>query len=836
MSKFKGAVRQLTKRPGLAAIIVLTLGLGVGANAAMFSLFHQMLLRPLPVPDPGSLVNLNAPGPKSGSVSNNVAGDSDYVFSYPMFRDLERERVVLDVFTGIAAHRSFDASIAAPGTEAVAGVGTSVSGSYFDVLQLAPALGRLIGPQDEPKVDEGRVVVLSFDYWQNKFGGDADVLGKLLSVNGQSMTIIGVAPESFTGTTLGERPQVFVPLTMRWLMEPYFPASSEDRLSHWAYLFARLKPGVDMQQAENAVDVPYRAIINDVEAPLITGGSEQFMQSFREKALVLESGQRGQSSTPEDAALPLTLLLSVTVLVLLIACVNIANLLLARGAARAGEMAVRSSLGASRGQMVAQLLAEAGLIGGLGCLASLPIAAATLGIIGMVIPAEAAASLQIGLSPAAIVFAIVVSMITVLLFGLFPALAATSAAPVAALKEQVGQQSGGRGMARFRRSLVTAQITFSMVLLVLAGLFIQSLANLSKVELGLRAEPIATMSISPVLSGYEPERSSQLFQRIEDDLAALPGVVSVASSMVPLITGDQWGGNVSVQGFEAAPDADTNARYNSVSEPFFRTLQIPLLSGRNFSDADVAGRPRVAIVNETFARKFGYGADVVGKRMSSGSGGELDIEIIGLVRDAKYSDVKEDVPPQYFLARRQDEELGFLNFYVRSELAPEDQLAAMSAVVAALDPNLPVSDLSTLPSVVRDRLFLDRLIGLLSSGFALLATLLAAIGLYGVLSYSVTQRMRELGLRQALGATPNRLLGMVLSQVGVMALVGGTAGLGLAVLLGRAAEAMLFGLSGYDPAVLVAALAVLGAVVFAAGFLPARHAARVDPLEALRYE
>jgi predicted permease len=833
MNRLKGAIRQLTMRPGLTAIIVLTLALGVGANAAMFSLFHQVLLRPLPVPDPDSLVNLSDPGPKRGSVSCGESGDCDHVFSYPMLRDLEREQTA---FTGIAAHRSFGASIAAPGAEAVAGEGTSVNGSYFQVLQLAPALGRLIGPQDEPRVGEGYVVVLSYDYWQNNFGGDRSVLGNLLTVNGQSMTIIGVAPEGFTGTTIGQRPQVFVPLTMRWLMEPYFPADDESRLSYWAYLFARLKPGMDVQRAENAINVPYRAIINDVEAPLNGGGSEQFVRNFREKNLVLAPGARGQSNTPENAAMPLTLLLGVTTLVLLIACVNIANLLLARGAARAGEMAVRASMGASRWQMVAQLLTEAAVLGLLGCLASIPVAAATLGIISMVMPAQAAESLQIGLSPAAILFAIVVSMVTVFLFGLFPALAATRTAPVEVLKEQVGKQSGGRGMARFRRGLVTAQITFSMVLLVLAGLFIQSLSNLANVELGLRADPVATMSVSPVLSGYEPERSSQLFERIEEDLAALPGVVSVSSAMVGVIAGDSWGGNVSVQGFEAAPDADTNARFNSVSEGFFRTLQIPLLAGRDFRDADIAGSPRVAVVNETFARKFGYGADVVGKRMSIGSGGELDIEIVGLVKDAKYSDVKEDAPPQYFLARRQEKEGGFLNFYVRSELAPEDQLAAMSGVVSALDPNLPVNDLSTLPGAVRDTLFLDRLIGLLSSGFAMLATLLAAIGLYGVLSYSVTQRMRELGLRQALGATPARLLGMVLSQVGLMALVGGAAGLILAVLLGRAAEAMLFGLSGYDPAVLTAAVILLGAVVFSAGFVPARYASKVDPLEALRYE
>ena len=835
-NNFKGAVRQLTMRPGLAAIIVLTLAFGIGANAAMFSLFHQVLLQPLPVPDAERLVNLNAPGPKMGSVSSSAAGHSDYVFSYPMLRDLERERLVLDVFTGIAAHDAFGASIAAPGTQAVAGKGTSVNGSYFQVLQLAPALGRLIGPRDEAKVGEGHVVVLSYEYWQNNFGGDRGVLGSILTVNGQPMTVIGVAPQGFTGTTLGQRSQVFVPLTMRWLMTPYIPDDPESRLSYWAYLFARLKPGVDMQQAENAINVPYRAIINEVEAPLNAFMTEQSLKSFREKRLKLEPGARGQSSTPQNAAMPLTLLLGVTTLVLLIACVNIANLLLARGAARAGEMAVRASMGASRRQMVAQLLTEAGLMGLLGCVASVPIAAATLAVISMVMPEGAAASLQIGLSPAAILFAVVVSTITVFLFGLLPALAATHAAPVAVLKEQGGQHSGGRGMARLRRSLVTAQITFSMVLLVLAGLFIQSLSNLANVELGLRADSVATMWVTPARSGYEPERSSQLFQRIEENLAGLPGVVSVASAVVPLIAGNSRTGNVSVQGFEAAPDADTDAGFNAVSEAFFRTLQIPLLAGRDFSNADVAGRPRVAIVNETFARKFGYGRDVVGKRMATGATDELDIEIIGLVKDAKYNDVKEEVPPQYFLARRQEEEQGFLNFYVRSELAPKDQLAAMSGVVAALDPNLPINKLSTLPAVVRDTLYLDRLIGLLSTGFAMLATLLAAIGLYGVLSYSVTQRTRELGLRQAMGATPNRLLRMVLRQVGWMAMAGGATGLILAALLGRAAESLLFGLSGYDPAVLAAATVVLGAVVLAAGYLPARHASKVDPLEALRYE
>ncbi|HEX2139628.1 MAG TPA: ABC transporter permease [Woeseiaceae bacterium] len=833
MNNLKSAARQLAKRPGLAAIIVLTLALGVGANAAMFSLFHQMLLEPLPVPAPERLVILSSPGPKSGSVSCSGIGECDQVFSYPMLRDLQREQTV---FTGIAAHRGFSANIAAEGTPAIAGEGVVVNGDYFPVLRLTPALGRLIGPEDEPKIGERRVAVLSHDYWQNNFGGSASVLGTTLTVNGQRLTVIGVAPEGFSGASLGNRPQVFVPLTMRGLMEPYFPEDSENRRSYWAYLFARLKPGVTMEQAQAAINGPYRAIINEIEVPLNADSSERFIADFREKSIVLAPGARGQSRTPDDARLPLTLLFGVTALVLVIACVNIANLLLARGAMRAGEMALRSAIGASRRQMVAQLVTEAGLLGLLGCLAGLPIAAATLGLIAAIMPAEAAADLGVSLSGAAVAFAGGISLVTVFFFGLFPALAATRTPAGAVLKEQAGQQSGGRGMARFRRSLATVQIAFSMVLLVLAGLFAQSLANVARVDLGLEADSVASFGVAPVLSGYTPERSAALFRRIEEELAALPGVTSVASAMVGVVVGDGWGGNVSVEGFEAAPDDDTNAQYNKVSEGFFRTLGIPLLSGRDFSEADAAGRPEVAIVNESFAQKFGLGDDVIGKRMAFGSGGELGIEIVGLVADAKYSQVKEEIPPQVFLPRYQDEELGFLNFYVRSGLQPGDMLASMVQVVERLDPNLPVNGLATLPDVIRDNTFLDRMIGMLSGGFALLATLLAATGLYGVLAYSVAQRTRELGLRQALGATPGRLRSMVLRQVGWMGLIGGAAGLVLAVLLGRAAESVLFGLSGYEPAVLASAVLVLGAVITAAGYLPARRASSVDPLQALRYE
>lgn len=828
----RSALRQLAKHPGLTAVVVLTLALGIGATTAMFSMFHQVLLRPLPVADAGSLVNLGAPGPKPGSTSCSRAGNCDYVFSYPMLRDLEREQ---QVFTGIAAHRSFGASIAT-GEQAVGGSGLLVSGGYFPVLQLKPALGRLIGPQDEPKVGEGRVVVLGHPYWQSAFGGDPGVIGRTLIVNGQALEVVGVTPEGFNGTTIGQRPQVFVPLTLRWQMEPYFKPSDENRKAYWAYLFARLKPGVTLEQAQTAINVPYRAIINDVEVPLQTGMSPETLERFKAKTLTLEPGARGQSNTPDQARLPLSLLLGVTALVLLIACVNVANLLLVRGAARAGEMAVRAALGASPRQLAAQLLTEAGVLGLLGCAASLPIAAATLGVIASLMPPQAAAGLDLALSPSAVLFAVAASLTTVLLFGLFPALRATRAAPGATLKEQAGQPSGGRRMGRLRQTLATAQIVLALVLLVLAGLFTQSLANIAKVDLGMEVDAVATFSVAPVLNGYAPERSTQLFARIEEELAALPGVVSVASSMVPVLAGDNWGSSVAVEGFEAAPDTNVDSMYNAVGPGFFRTLQVPLVSGRDFGVADGLGAARVAIVNESFARKFGLGGEAVGKRMSTSVGGELDIEIIALARDAKYSGVKDETPPQFFVAHRQDDDLGFMNFYIRTQADPDQLLAAIPRVVAALDPNLPVDDLAMMPTVLRNNVFLDRLIGNLSAGFALLATLLAAIGLYGVLSYSVAQRTREFGLRQALGASPRHLRAMVLRQVGTMAVVGGVVGLVCAALLGRAAESVLFGLSGDEPVVLVGAVAVLGVVVLGAGYVPARRATRIEPIEALRYE
>ena len=832
MSNLKLALRTLFKAPFVTCVAVVSLSLGIGANTAIFSLFDQMLLRALPVADPEELVNLEAPGPKPGSQSCNNAGDCDAVFSYPMFRDLERDSAG---FAGLAAHRSFGANLAYK-RQTLNGEGMLVSGSYFPVLGLKPAIGRLLGPEDDENVGEHFVAVLSHAYWQNRFGESPDVLNETLVVNGQSMTIVGVAPRGFDGTTLGSRPQVFVPLTMRGKMNPNF-SGFEDRRQYWVYVFARLRPGVSIERSAAAVNVTYRAVVNDVEAPLQEGMSDQTLARFREKRILVEPGVHGQSSLHDEARAPLSLLLGVTAVVLLIACANIANLLLARAARRRTELSVRLALGARRSQVVSQLLTESCLLGVLGGLGGLLAARWTLALIVSFLPPEATESLQIALDWRVLMFAAALAVGTGLLFGLFPALSSTRPDLVSTLRSSGGLTAGTSTAGRFRSSLATAQIALSMALLVAAGLFVKSLFHVSRVDLGLDVDAITTFGVSPELNGYEPARARALFESIERALAAEPGVTGVTASMVPLIAGSSWGSSVRVEGFEAGPDTDTGARFNEVGPGFFRTLDIPLLAGREFTERDGSGAPKVAIVNEAFARKFGLGRDAVDHWMRSGrSGEELDTRIVGLVQDAKYSEVKGDVPPQFFRPYRQDDEIGGMYFYARSQAPPETTLAMVPKVVRELDPNLPVEDLKTMAQQIRENIVVDRLVGTLSAAFAGLATLLAAVGLYGVLAYTVTERTREIGLRMALGADRARVRNMVLRQVGRMTIFGGVAGLAGAIALGRLAGSMLYEMEAYDPVVLTVATIFLAGVALGAGFIPAQKASLIDPMRALRYE
>ena len=824
------AIRRLVKTPFVSLVAILSLALGIGANAAIFSLFDQTLLRPLPVVRPSELVNLSAPGPKPGSNSCGQAGSCEEVFSYPMFRDLERLQTV---FTGVAAHVSFGANLAYHG-QTLNGEGTLVSGSYFPLLGLQPTLGRLLTADDDRNVGGHFVTVLSYDYWTTVLGENPSVLNDTIIVNGQTMTIVGVGPRGFSGTTLGNAPKVFVPLTMREQMSPGWKGF-DNRQSYWAYLFARLKPGVSIDQARTALNNLYHSIINDVEAPLQKGLSDQTMAKFRAKTIGVEPGYRGQSSVHREAKTPLLFLMTVTGIVLLIACANIANLLLARGAGRATEMAIRLSLGASRRQLLVQLMTESCVLAVLGGLAGLIVARWTMTLVSSLLPPDAGNMLELGLQGRIVFFAAAVSIATGFIFGLFPAWHSTKPDLVSAIKAQAGQPSGARTAARFRTSLVTAQIALSMALLMCAGLFVKSLSNVTRVDLGIKVDNVITFRLSPGLNGYEPARAKTFYGRVEQELASVPGATGVAVARVALLAGNNWGNDVSVEGFHRDPDTDAEARYNEINPGYFKTLGVPLLSGREFTDADVLGSPKVVIVNEAFAKKFNLGRDAVGKHMTEGEG-KLDIEIVGLVRNAKYSEVKQEVPPLYFRPYRQSERVGSMSFYLRGSSDSAQLLRSVPSVVARLDPNLPIEELKTMPQQVRENVFLDRMISTLSAAFAFLATLLAAVGLYGVLAYTVSQRTREIGLRMALGADAPRVRGMILRQVGWMTLAGVIIGVTGAYYLGKAAASLLFQLQPYDPIVILSSIVVLGLVALGAGYIPAYRASRVHPMQALRYE
>lgn len=832
MRDLRYAFRTLRTTPFVNAVAILSLALGIGANSAIYSLFDQVLLRPLPVEAPGQLVNLNLPGPIQGSDSCNQSGCGDgQVWSYPMFRDLERTQAAL---AGVAGHRIFGASIAL-GDEPTVGEGIFVTGGYFTTLGLRPASGRLLQPADNEPGADNMVAVISHRFWSDRFGAKTDALGQLLRINGRSYTIVGVAPEGFEGNTLGARPLVYVPMQSRVWVGAY--NGLENRRDYWVYVFGRRKVGMSMEATKAGLDRVIAPILADVEAPLQQGMSEPTMARFKAKRVVLEPGARGQSNLQGEASTPLVMLFAITAVVLLIACANIANLLLARGASRATEMGVRLALGASRRRLVSQLLVESLVLAMLGGVSSLLVARWTLQGIAGLLPPEGAMSLEFRLQAPVLIFAAALAVGTGFLFGLFPALHSTRPDLITSIRAGAGQIAGGGAASRFRTGLAVAQIALSTTLLVSAGLFLKSLVNVSRVDLGVRIDSVATFSISPLRAGYDTLRAKVLYARIEDELRALPGVTGVTSSLVPLLSGDSWGNDVRVQGFECLPDTDCNSRYTAVGGGYFGMLGASMLSGRDLQASDQNGAPKVAVVNVAFAEKFGLGRDAVGKFMGRASGSDsLGIQIVGLVPNIAYNDAKDEPQPVFYLPWMQEGVLGQLYFYARTRLPSDQLMAEIPRMMKRIDPALPVQELKTMPQQLRENVFLDRMISILSAAFASLATLLAAVGLYGVLAYSVSQRTREIGVRMALGADGRRVRAMVLRQVGVMVAVGAVLGAVGAFGLGRAARSLLYGLEGHDPFVFATAVLVLAAVAFGAGWIPARRASRTQPMRALRYD
>jgi predicted permease len=825
------ALRSFAKNPAFSAIVVLTLALGIGANTAIFSLMDQVMLRLLPVHEPQRLVVLNGPGPFSGSSSSH--SNTITTMSHPMFEAI-RDRN--SVFANVLAENRTAVHLGAGGqTDEVDA--DLVSGTFFETLGLAPAAGRLFTREDDRLPGGHPIVVLGHGYWSRRFAADPRLIGSTVRINDHPMTVIGVAPAGFHGIEVGSSVDVYVPLAMMAQVMPTWNKGLGDWRTRFLTVVARLKDGVSPEHAMASVNVLYGQILRE-DLATITTTSDRFRVAFLQKRLQLLPGGRGTSGLRDSAKTPLLVLMGMVGLVLLIACANVANLLMARASSRQKEIAVRLALGASRGRLVRQLLVESVVFSIAGGLLGIGFAVWSGTLILRALPSDQAArvltadpDLRVGL------FALGLAVLTGIVFGLVPAMQSTRPQLAPTLKNESAAVAGGTAPFRLRKGLVVAQVALSLLLLIGAGLFTRSLSNLASLNPGFQPEQLLNFSLNPALSGYDVPRRLTLFSRLQDDIAAEPGVKSVSLAQESLMTDSNSSSTVRVEGYESKEEEDMNPNTNRVAPAFFTTMGIPLLSGRDFNDGDGAQAPKVAVVNEAFARYFYKDQSALGRKFGMGRRTEgFPITIVGVVRDSKAASLKEKPLRFVYFPYTQDERIGQMTFYVRATVDPAGLSNRMRAIVRQADVGLPVTEMKTMQAQIRESLFVDRMVASLSAAFGLLATLLAAVGLYGVMSYTVSLRTREIGIRVALGAERRTVLLMVLKEVAVLALIGIAVGLPSGYGLGRLLESQLFGMTARDPLTFAVATATLLVSALLAGYLPAARATRVDPLVALRYE
>ena len=826
------AWRVLINNPGFTVVAVLTLALGLGANTAIFSLTDQILLRYLPVDKPQELVVLRSPGPKNGRVWADVDGAES--FAYPFYKLLSENNN--NVFTGVVARFAVSLSVSGEGSTERAN-GELVSGNYFEVFGVRPAIGRVFTGDDDRVPGGHPLVVLSHGYWTRHFGANSEILNKVLIVNGVSVTVVGVARDGFTGVQVGQTPDMFIPITMKAQMTPNWDGLNDHR-DYWLAIIGRMKPGLSREQAEQAVAPVYSQIIEE-ELPLLGNLSASSQQRFRDKKLLLDSGSQGRTILQRSAKAPLLVLMGMVGLVLLIACANVANLLMARGAARQREIAIRMAVGAGRLRLVRQFLVESLALSVIGGVVGLLVASWTMGLLVSAIPeSTGAVGLSASLDLRLFAFTIGLSVATGLLFGVLPALKATRLNLEATLREQGSSVSGSIGQVRFRKGLVVSQVILTTVLLVGAGLFARSLNNLKQLDLGMHPENLIAFSLAPESNGYSPQRTIGLFDQLHQTLSTQPGVQSVTESVMAAFTDSNSGSNITVEGYTAQENEDMNAGQNFIGSEYFSTMGIPLIQGREFAASDTATGPKVAIINEAMSHRFFEGRNPIGLRFTFGAGDGVrpDIEIVGVVRDSKHATVRDKVGPFLYLPYSQFKTLGNITFYVKTKQEVGAMAMGLRREVQRLDANLPVFDLKTLERQIDESIFADKFLTFLSMCFALLAALLASLGLYGVMAYTVTRRTREIGIRMALGATRGVVSWLILREVVLLALIGLVVGLPAGYELGLLTESQLFGVKASDPFVFVGAGLLLTIATLLGGYLPARKAAGINPLLALRHE
>ena len=845
-AELRFALRQLAKSPGFTAVAVLSLALGIGANTAVFSLMNAVLLQRLPVKAPEQLVVFNwlaeeNVGPPSSSGwqqrepgSNKTTSTS---FSFPTFDAFRANAPTLSAVFAFAPMGSLNVNI--DGAAEITSSQT-VSGNYHTGLGVGAAAGRLLTPDDdEPGADP--VVVISYRYWQRRFGGDPGAIGKAISVNGVPMTVIGVTAPAFNGAMqVGEIVDVTLPLAFeqRVSRSPWDDRKADN---WWLRIMGRMKPGVTLAQVRaNLEGVFYAAARGNVSVRQLPGAPAVDPAKVPLPLLRAEPGGQGLYEARRNYEKSLQLLMGIVALVLLVACANVANLLLARGTARRREIAVRLALGASRARLVRQLLAESVLLASLGALAGLVLAVwGTRALLAMRPFGGSQLDLATPLDWHVLGFASAVALATGVIFGLAPALRATR------LNLTAEFQGGGRALgagsrSALAKSLMVVQVALSLVLLVGAGLFVRTLRNLQNVDVGFNREQLLLFGVNGTANGATAPQAVANYDRMRERLASLPGVRRASYARVAPLSQNNWTNGLYVPGYVQTSLNEGGVRMNGVDPGYLATMEIPLLRGRDLAARDGAGAPKVILVNQVFAKKYFGTEDVIGRRigMRRGQDQPPDVEIVGLMRDAQYSGVKTAVPPVAFIpfAQLTENNRGDATFVVRFAGGEAAIVAAVRAAVREVDADLPITNIRTQQQQI-DRLFTpERLFANLCSFFGILALGLAAIGLYGLMSYTVLRRTGEIGLRMALGALPAHVLRMILRESLALVMLGVLVGAGAAIGATRWLASLLFGLTPSDPVTYGCVAFLLVAVALIACLLPARRAAKIDPMVALRTE
>jgi predicted permease len=824
MSELRHALRVLQASPTFTVAALIVLAIGIGANGAIFALADALLIRPLPVHAPGRLVILG--------MSQSGQPDTDYGFSYPAFKDL---RDGVSDFAGVLAVSGVRLNVSYNGQNQRC-LGEVVTGGYFATLGVRPYLGRLLTPADDRVLGGHPVAVLDYAFWQ-RIGADPGLVGRDLLVNGRPLTVIGVTPREFYGTDRSLRPQLRVPMAMAPTLRPNASDPTLSRRGHqWLRVMARLKPGVSIQQATTSARAVFqgsiRARLEEMPAT-VSPAARRRAEGLR---LELRSGAQGSARLQREAGRPLLLLGGATLTLLIIACANLANLLLARATTRAREFAVRSALGASRWQIARQLLAESLLLstaaGALGLLGSFWMA----GVILRFLPEGNALGTDLVPDWRVVAATFAISLAAGLLFGVVPAVRAALRAPAPSLEADAPTVASADRLLSLRSVLIGAQVALSLVLLLGAGLFLRTLHNLYGVDTGFARDHVLAGTLDPTLNGYDAPRTAALLTEFVHRVEAIPGVRHAGLSSVSPITRSWDINSIAIAGYRSKTGEEPDAHFAAVSPGYLEAMGIAPKQGRTLTWSDADGAPRVAVVNETMAREYFDGA-AVGRRFSMDDG-KSEVEVVGVVPDGKYVDLREDRAPRFAYVSFLQAPIsgGELTLHARTDGNPLQYADAVKQRLRALDPTLPLAGVTTVEDQIAESLSSERILATLGSAFGALALLLAAVGIHGVLALAVARRTREIGLRMALGAPPAGLVLMILRRLGAIVAAGLAAGLGGAWALQGVLQNILYGVTAADRAVVAGAVALVATIGMLAAWFPARRAARMDPIAALRHE